>query len=83
MVRIKLTMSGSIGSGSVPVTPSAVEGEEVVVGGVVEVELVPEANARPAEAVNSTRSRTNVSFEVADLVIECLHFQRRCALGGD
>jgi len=37
MVRIKPTMSGSIGSGSVPVTPFEVEGEEVVVGGVVEV----------------------------------------------
>jgi len=63
-------MSGSIGSGSVPVTPFEVESEEVVVGGVVEAGLVPEANARPAEAVNSTRSRTNVSFGVADLVIE-------------
>jgi len=63
-------MSGSIGSGSVPVTPFEVEGEEVVVGGVVEVGLLPEANARPEEAVNSTRSRTNVSFGVADLVIE-------------
>jgi hypothetical protein len=70
MVRIKPTMSGSIGSGSVPVTPFEVEGEEVVVGGVVEVGLLPEANARPEEAVNSTRSRTNVSFGVADLVIE-------------
>jgi hypothetical protein len=70
MVNIKPTMSGSIGSGSVPVTPFGVEGEEVVVGGGVEVGLLPEANARPAEAVNRTRSRTNVSFGVADLVIE-------------
>jgi len=63
-------MSGSIGSGSVPVTPFGVEGEEVVVDGGVEVGLLPEANARPAEVVNTTRSRTNVSFGVADLVIE-------------
>jgi hypothetical protein len=71
MVRIKPTMSGSIGSGSVPVTPFGVEDEVLVeVGGVVEVGLLPKANARPAEAVNSTRSRTNVSFGVADLVIE-------------
>jgi hypothetical protein len=70
MVRINPTMSGSIGSGSVPVTSFEVEGEDVVVGGVVEVGLRPEANARPEEAVNSTRSRTNVSFGVADLVIE-------------
>ena len=63
-------MSGSIGSGSVPVTPFEVEGEEVVVGGVVEVEPVPEAYALPAETVNSTRSRTDVSLGVADLAIE-------------
>jgi len=71
MVKIKPTMSGSIGSGSVPVTPFGVEDEELVgVGGVVEVGLLPEANARPEEAVNSTRSRTKVSLGVADLAIE-------------
>ena len=64
-------MSGSIGSGSVPVTPFGVEDEEVVgVDGVVVVEPASEAYARPAEAINSTRSRVNVSFGVADLVIE-------------
>jgi hypothetical protein len=64
-------MSGSIGSGSVPVTPFGVEDEGVVsVGEVVDIEPVPEANARLAEAVNNTRSRTNVSLGVADLVIE-------------
>jgi len=64
-------MSGSIGSGSVPVTPFGVEDEEVVgVGGVVGVEPVPEAYARPAEAIDSTRSKAKVSLGVADLAIE-------------
>ncbi len=54
-----LTISGSMGSGSVPVMPFAVDDEELLdVGEDVEVCPVPEANARPTGPVNSTRSRT-------------------------
>jgi hypothetical protein len=72
MVKIKPTMSGSIGSGSVPVTPFGVEDEELVgVGGVVEVGLLSEANACTEEEVaNRTRSRTKVSLGIDDLAIE-------------
>ena len=77
-----LTMSGSMGSGSVPVIPSAVGEEELLdVGEDVEVCPVPEANARPTEPVNSTRSRTHDSFRTAYLDIgESLLFKRKCAL---
>jgi hypothetical protein len=70
-----LTMSGSMGSGSVPVIPSAVgDGELLDVGEDVEVCPVPEANARPTGPVNSTRSRTHDSFRTAYLDIGRVSF---------
>jgi len=72
---MRLTMSGSMGSGSVPVIPSAVGEEELLdVGEDVEVRPVPEANARPTGPVNSTRSRTHDSFRTAYLDIGRVSF---------
>ena len=58
-----LTMSGSIGSGSVPVIPSVVAVVEVV-DVAVEVDDCPvvEAKARSTGPVNRARSRTNANF---------------------
>src|ERR1700733_14448851 len=62
-VRIKLTMSGLVGSGSVPVTPFGVgDGGLVEVGVGVEVEPVPEAKARSTGPASSTRSKANASL---------------------
>src|SRR5258708_7105528 len=83
-VRTKLTMSGSIGSGSVPVIPFGVgDGAVVDVEEGVEVEPVTDANARSTGPANSTSSRTKGSFRTAYLNIGSLLFQRKFALGGD
>src|ERR1035438_5273016 len=61
-------MSGSIGSGSLPVIPAGVgEGDVVEVEEEVEVEPVPEAKARSTGPASSTRSRANASLRVVCL----------------
>jgi hypothetical protein len=67
-----LTIFGSIGSGSVPVIPSAVGVvEEVDVVTEVEAWVVLEAKARSKGPANRTRSRTNARFRAA-----CLHMNK-------
>ena len=83
-VRIKLTMSGSIGSGSVPVGPSTVgDGAAVEVGEDAEVELVPEANARPPVPANSTRNRANASLRALCLNMRESPFPAQMCAGAE
>ena len=79
-----LTMSGSIGSGSVPVTPFAVEVVELVdVAGLLDVCSGLSGKARPTGQISSTRNNPSAEFLVAYLNMDSLLFRRRCALGGD
>ena len=83
-VRIKLTMSGLVGSGSVPVIPDGVGvGVVVELDEVVEVELVPEANARSAGPASRTRNMANASLRTAYLDMGESPYERKSALGGD
>lgn len=70
-MRIKVTTSGSIGSGSVPVIPPGVDdGAAVDVEEDVEVGLVVEANAGQTGPANNTESRTNAALRLTGLNIE-------------
>jgi hypothetical protein len=74
-------MSGSIGSGSVPVIPVGV-GDEVAVEDDVEDGLVvSDANALAIGPVNNTGIRTYATRRETDLNIGMSPLRRKCALG--